>query len=126
MEDVCAELQSDVEFEVTRLARQARRDGDSQEEFEASVLEATPGLAEPAYDRIDALEPPEGHAEQAREFVATLRATGPLYERAAAAVRAGDSERLERLDRELLDAALPTRELARELDIEACIPADSR
>jgi hypothetical protein len=122
VEELCDKNADRAEPAQVDIQRDIEKEGASRAEFVARVLERSVELTEPMLDKLAALPPPAGKEEQAKRFEQELRNVLPTFEDMAAAVRDGDRSDVQRASRELLQAAVPARALARELEIRACIP----
>lgn len=125
VERLCGQNATRAERKVLELRDQARAKNLSETEFVARVLDASRDLTAPALDEVDALPPPRGHEQQARQFTASIRKTFPIGKAAAQAIRDNDEKASQRANDALLEAAVPARALARELNVEECIPRGS-
>ena len=110
---------------AVRVAREVQKEGGSQEEMAARVLERRAELTEPLLDRIAELPLPQGKEQQAKEFDQRMRDLLPVINDMADTVRDGNQADLRQASQKLLDDVLPVRALARELNIHACIPTQT-
>ena len=119
--EMCDENANQAEREVLKI----QQEGGSQEEMVARTLERSAELSEPFIEEMAALPPPQGKEDQAQRFVAAMRDILPKVQESADALRANDKDASLRASQELLKAAVPARELARDLNIHACIPRNA-
>ena len=124
-EDLCEQNATRAERSVLRLTREARAEHMSKREYAARVLELSARQASPALDRLEAIPPPRGHEQQVDDFIMRLRKSLVSFRRSADALRTHDNQAAGAANREILQQAVPARALARELNIEACIPSGS-
>ena len=101
-------------------------EGVSEEERVVRVFDLSVKTSEPLLDELDALPRPEGREEQADRFRQRLRDSLPLLQRGARALRSGNAAEADKTNDQILEIAGETRRLARELDVESCIPRGSR
>jgi hypothetical protein len=123
VEQLCEENATRAERGVLRLTREARAEGIGRREFVARVLELSAEQGSPAVERLAAIPPPRGREQKADRFIDGLSEVLPQYRRSAQALRSRDAAAASEANAALLEAAVPLRALARELDIEACIPS---
>jgi hypothetical protein len=122
VEQLCEENANRAEAKVVELRDQARKENLSQQEFAARVLDASVELTEPMLDRVDAIPPPEGREEDAKRFTGSIRDAMAQIGDAADAIRDNDEQAAQEANDKVLEIAVESRKLARDLDVEACIP----
>ena len=123
--DRCVKNASRAGRAVLRLQKELRTQGWSRDEFVARVLETSIKTTRPLLDDAAALPAPSGREADAERFFSLLRSTFPLIERSARAVRENNAAASRRINRQILEVAVPARALARELEIPECIPRAS-
>lgn len=123
VEEICDKGADKAERESVEMMQEAQREGLSEEEAVAKVLEHGIEETKPWLDEIAALPAPEGKQQQAEDFDQKMRDLLPEMQAMADIVRDGnDQAALEQTSQQILKEVLPVRSLARELNIHACIP----
>ena len=125
-EKLCEQNANRAERGVLRLAREARAEDISRREYAARVLDLSARQAAPALDRLAAIPSPRGHEQEVDEFITRLQKAITSFQQSADALRTRDAQAVGAANRAILEQAVPARELARELNIESCIPSGSR
>ncbi len=122
---LCGENRRRAQRLVRDIQADAQRERLPEYEVAARVLEESVDTTRPLLEEMEALPAPRGRERQATRFLELLRQTLPYFERNARALRAKDADEIDRISDRVLEIAGESRRLARELDIEACIPDDS-
>ena len=125
-EDLCEQNANRAERGVLRLTQEARAEHFGKREYAARVLDLSARQGAPALDQLAAVPPPRGHEQQVENFITRLRKALVAFRHSADALRRNDDQGVRDANMELLQQAVPARELARELNIEACIPSGPR
>ena len=125
-EELCEQNANRAERAVLRLAREARAEDISRREYAARVLDESARQAAPTLERLAAIPPPRGHEQEVDEFITRLQKALESFVQSADALRSRDAQAVGAANRAILEQAVPARELARELNIESCIPSGSR
>jgi hypothetical protein len=127
VEEICDTNANEAEAEGVRIAQEVQKEGGTEEEMAARVIERGAELTEPLLDQVAELPQPQGKEQQAKEFDQRMRDILPVMREMADTVRGRSSQgNLEQVSQELLREVLPIRALARDLNIHACIPNNAR
>jgi hypothetical protein len=120
VEGMCEAVSDRGKREATAIVGKTR----NQAKATARVLELTVEITEPYIEKMDDLPPPEGREQQATRFFGLMRRSMTLYGDIADGIEQNDPRYVKAMTSDLREVAGDARGLARDLEIDACIPSD--
>jgi len=122
VETICVKSAAKAAVAGKKLHRRSAAAGDSEQELAHKTLALTSDLLDPWLDQIEALPKPQGHDQDATEFITSMRDVGDLLGKTAAAIKHDDQANGEKLVKQLKAKSVSVRGQARALGIAKCNP----
>ena len=122
VETICVKSAAKAAEAGKKLHRRSAAAGDSEQELAHKTLALTSDLLDPWLDQIEALPKPQGHDQDATEFITSMRDVGDLLNKTATAIKQDDQANGKKLVKQLKAKSVSARGQARALGIEKCNP----